>query len=716
MIKVISKLQSSIFTLIFLALLVANVYLWQIAWLGVILLIWYAIYFGAQLGRALAPDEHPFLQWWLGGFWLISGLMLAGSGIYYLAEISQLTSMVTALLSVPVVLWLGGRSQTSFWHRFHNLWQAKAHRIPSSTWLATVVIIFCLYLGFYLAAAGQVTEAVRTTWINLPTAFFVAFGLAGLMLGAQLWRGQERAINIALVMALLFLAVSVAAFVYPLGFGFDSFIHQITEEYIAAFGSVSPKPLYYIGQYSLVLFSHQVFGLPVAQIDTWLLPILTAALLPAAWYGAAAHLLRDRRAATATLLGIFLMPLSALIVTTPQGLANLWILLTVLAAVPYLVNQEKPRVFWLLIPALATLATHPIAGLPILLFVVLIAAEPAKTHPKLQAWAKILFWLILILGSVVLPASFVANSLRTAGTWGLDLSALNFNSLAAALHWDLFLENRFEPWLDFAYLYGYNLAAIIGLVAILAWWRRRGAEGKSLRVLLAMAVILLINYVFLMTVVDFSFLIDYERQNYAARLIPIMTFFLIPLFILGLGLMMKALQTKPVVLRVGVIVLLALLATASLYVAYPRDDAYERGHGFNVAQSDINAVYAIDREAAGQPYAVLANQSVSAAAIRYLGFEHYYGELYFYPIPTGGELYQFFLEMNVKPDKKIAQGALDLIAERCGNCARPKILFYVVNDYWWQAPRLIETGKSTADAWFSLDQGRIHVFRYQAAE
>ena len=147
-------------------------------------------------------------------------------------------------------------------------------------------------------------------------------------------------------------------------------------------------------------------------------------------------------------------------------------------------------------------------------------------------------------------------------------------------------------------------------------------------------------------------------------------------------------------------------------MAYPRDDAYERGHGLNVSQSDINAVYAIDREADGRPYAVLANQSVSAAAIRQLGFEHYYGEMFFYPIPTGGELYQFFLEINLKPDKKIAQDALNLIAERCPDCEQPQILFYVVNDYWWQAERLVETGKSTADDWFSLDRGRIHVFKY----
>lgn len=712
--KAISKLQSSIFSGLFLALLVVNVYLWQMTWLGVILLIWYAIYYGWHLGQTLTPDRHPFLQWWLGCFWLISTLMLVGSGIYYLAEVSAVTSMVTILLSVPIVLWLGSRTKVSFWQRFHNLWNEKKHKIPTTSWLASVVIIFCLYLGFDLIANGQVTEAVRTTWINIPTAFFIAFGLAVLMLGVQLWRGQERAMNMALVMVLFFLAVSVAVFVYPLGYGFDSFIHKTTEEYIATFGSVSPKPLYYIGQYGLVVLIHQVFGLSVAQIDTWLLPILTAGLLPAAWYGAAAHILRNRRAATATLLGLFLIPLSAFIVTTPQGLANLWILLTVLAAVPYLMKQEKPRVFLLLIPALATLATHPIAGLPILLFVILLAVEPEKIHCKLKSVAKILFWIIFILGSMVLPASFVANSLRSSGTWGLDLSALNINSLVSILHLDLFLENRFEPWLDLVYLYGYNLVAIIFLVAILAWWKKRRNEGRSLRILLAMVMILMINYVFLMTVVDFSFLIDYERQNYATRLIPIMTFFLVPFFILGLGIIMKALRTKPVVLRVFVLGLLSLLATASLYMAYPRDDAYERGHGFNVAQSDINAVYAIEREAAGQRYAVLANQSVSAAAIRHLGFLNYYGDIFFYPIPTGGELYQFFLEMNEKPDKKIAQEALNLIAERCPECEQPEILFYVVNDYWWQAECLIETGKNTADQWFSLDKSRVHIFQYQA--
>ena len=93
------------------------------------------------------------------------------------------------------------------------------------------------------------------------------------------------------------------------------------------------------------------------------------------------------------------MPLSSFIVTTPQGLANLWTLLGILAAIPYLLKKERPQFIPLALGALATLLIHPIAGIPIALFVALTAAPSKK-------WK----WVIALLGSVSLPASFLANA------------------------------------------------------------------------------------------------------------------------------------------------------------------------------------------------------------------------------------------------------------------------------------------------------------------
>ena len=45
------------------------------------------------------------------------------------------------------------------------------------------------------------------------------------------------------------------------------------------------------------------------------------------------------------------------------------------------------------------------------------------------------------------------------------------------------------------------------------------------------------------------------------------------------------------------------------------------------------------------PYIVLANQSVSAAALLRFGFHTYYGAQFYYAIPTGAPLYQSYLDM-----------------------------------------------------------------------
>ena len=154
------------------------------------------------------------------------------------------------------------------------------------------------------------------------------------------------------------------------------------------------------------------------------------------------------------------------------------------------------------------------------------------------------------------------------------------------------------------------------------------------------------------------------------------------------------------------IVLASALATGHLYLTYPRHDAVEAGHGYNVSQADIDAVWLMESEAKGQNYLVLANQSVSAAAIQELGFNHYFGDQFFYPIPTGGNFYQQFLAMNAQPSREIAFKAIQLVEPSIST------LFYVVNSYWWESQRIIETAKTNADAWWSVGDGAVSIFVY----
>jgi hypothetical protein len=358
--------------------------------------------------------------------------------------------------------------------------------------------------------------------------------------------------------------------------------------------------------------------------------------------------------------------------------------------------------------ALATLAIHPIAGLPAMLYFALLAADPERAPKIWQALSKFVFGAIVILASIILPLSFLINALISGQKLSLKLDSLNPIRILSGLNLSLFFENKFSPFLDFVYLYGRNALLIIIIISICAWLIYRKDISKKTRAIVWMIISLTANYLIMKTALDFTFLIDYERLNYATRLVPLIIFFTVPFFILGLGHFLLNLKDRPRSLNIATIALLCAFALSAFYMTYPRRDAYETNRGFNVSAQDQAAVRLVEEWAEGSPYLSLANQSVSAAAIEQIGFR-YYGSLFFYPIPTGEPLYQYFLKMNETPTREIAQEALTLVPMH----GDVKTLYFFVNNYWWDALRIIETAKTTADDWRAVGNGEVYVFRYE---
>ncbi|MCR4314009.1 MAG: hypothetical protein NUV84_02050 [Candidatus Uhrbacteria bacterium] len=705
------RVQLNIFSLLFLALFLANTALFQSFSLGVVLLGLYVAVFGWELGGVLVGSEKAILRWWMGIWCLLCAVLIILTASYYLWVVTSQVVLVVVLLTPAVVLWATKHFPSrSLFSQAHDLWREHRHRLPSRVWLVMALSIFLLTLFFTTLAGHSVTDSVRSVWERLPSSLFLLFVLAVALIFGLLWRGRERAASLLFVCLLLFATLSVAAITLPIGFGFDSFIHKATESHLAQFGTISPKPFYYIGQYALVLFVYHGFQIPIDLADTFLVPVLTALLLPMAWYFAAAHITRKRGMAMLTLTGIFLLPLSQFIVTTPQALANLWTLLIILASVPYLLEKEHPRLRILLLACAATVLIHPIAGIPALLYFMFLSTDPSRTNPRTPKTNRLVRVCLIVLACVMLPLSFALNSLVSGQSLGINWSALNPLTLLSDLNLSVFFENRFNPLLDLVYLYGRGAMLILMLIAVCAWVEYRRDLSRRFRALLLMVLALTANYLILSTFLEFTFLIDYERLNYASRLLPLISFFLVPLLILGLGHLFVNIKGQPVILRACVLVGLVMIAGSTLYLSYPRRDAYETNRGFNVGQADIDAVHLVETMAAGEPYLVLANQSVSAAAIQEIGFR-YYGSLFFYPIPTGGELYEYFLTMNESPNRETATEALAIVPQQ-GDVTT---LFFLVNNYWWDAPRIIETAKTTADDWKSLGDGQIYVFRYDLA-
>ncbi len=702
------RLQLNIFCVLFLAVFLFNASFIHSVSLGAVLLGFYLAVFGWELGGVLVASEKAVLRWWIGMWVLLSSVLIVLTASYYLWAITAQVVWVCVLVTPAIILWLTRRfkSRSLFGHA-HDLWHEHRHRLPRLVWLVMALVIFLFALFFTLLSDSPVTEAVRSVWERLPVSLFLLFALTVSLTFGLLWRGRERAVSLLLVCVLLFATLSVAAIAFPIGFGFDSFIHKATEAHLAEFGTITPKPFYYIGQYALVLFAHHGFQIPIDLADTFLVPILAALLLPMAWYFAAAHITRKRGTAMLTLTGLFLLPLSQFIVTTPQALANLWTMLLILASVPYLLEREHPQLRVLALGAVATVLIHPIAGIPTLLYFMFLSTDPSRTNPRTPKTNRVVRLFLIAFACVVLPLSFVVNSLVSGQALGLNWASLNPLMWVSSLNLAVFFENRFSPLLDLVYLYGLNAMLILVLVAVFAWIEYRRDLSRRFRALLLMVLALSVNYLIMSTLLEFTFLIDYERLNYAARLLPLISFFLVPLLILGLGHLFVNIKGQPLILRACVLVGIVAIASSTFYLSYPRRDAYESNRGFNVSQADIDAVHLVESMAVGVPYLALANQSVSAAAIQEIGFR-YYGDLFFYPIPTGGELYALFLAMNESPTRDIAEQALEPVPQH-GDVTT---VFFLVNNYWWDAPRIIETAKTTADDWRSLGDGQIYLFRY----
>ena len=95
--------------------------------------------------------------------------------------------------------------------------------------------------------------------------------------------------------------------------------------------------------------------------------ILFSAFLPFIIYQSFKNLSKNRNILFAVPLIFLIFPFSSFIVTTPQNLANLFILIIIFLAFPY-INGEKKYLLPLIILILATLAIHPLAGIPVLIF------------------------------------------------------------------------------------------------------------------------------------------------------------------------------------------------------------------------------------------------------------------------------------------------------------------------------------------------------------
>lgn len=549
------------------------------------------------------------------------------------------------------------------------------------------------------AQAAATLESIRTPWPLLPERTLPMIALVWLTLILSTLLIRSRWISAIHATLALGPTLAITALVYRIGFGFDGFLHIASEKILLATGTLHPKPLYYLGQYVFTTWLARLTHIPLSDIDRWLVPVVATILLPVCLF----LILQRRTHATFTFLILGLLPLGGFISTTPQGFAYTLGLAALLLGAAATENRAHPLAS--LILAGWAVAVHPLAGIPLTCVLIAVLVR----HQWKNNLGRVLSWAFVLLAGTSIPILFYIIGLRT----GTSI-AWNFPSLFEAEPWLErlrtfwpFIGNRFVLWPAWATLVARSLPVILLGLAISGSIvnRKQNTDQKTEPIWIASAIALWLAATFLKTSGDFAFLIDYERGNYADRLNLLALLCLIPAAIPGLIALWKRVRLAPAFVTIALIGFLMATGTALAYDSLPRHDALVTGRGWSTSRYDMEAVTLIDRDAAGRDYSVLANQSVSAAAVATLGFKRYAGDVFFYPIPTGGVLYEQFLRMTYnEPSYDTVKDAAEL--------GKTDLVYVVINDYWWRAAVVSETLRSIAERDWSIGNGKINVYKF----
>ncbi|OGY45480.1 MAG: hypothetical protein A2744_02215 [Candidatus Buchananbacteria bacterium RIFCSPHIGHO2_01_FULL_44_11] len=704
----ISQAKYLIITVILCSVIIFNFVQWQNPGLGTFFGLLYLIFYSFIFGSIfISPAGWPALSAdkSAAGWQLILGLPLLLSLIAILGTVAiyfyQLNDLIFGLLVVAIPLILVtpyyystppqkfSLKETILKH-FDKVLERKETKV-------NVILVFgyltLAIIAFTFLWSGQTSQSIQSPWQTVFSKFFLVYFLATLFLFTYILLSKRTKLPLILLIVHTFLSTSVALIVYQIGYGFDPFIHQATEEVINQTGTIKPTPLYYLGQYAIVVFLHKLTLLKIVFIDQSLVPLLASLLLPTTTYFVFHYWLKRPQALTLAML-MLVVPYGGFIMTAPQNLANLFFVITILLSLLYFRGQITISIFYLL--AAATIVIHPLAGLPLLITIFLFNLFKAL-YDSYKRYLG-LFFLTAVVFVFVMPLAFIINDS------GINLARPNLSWHALnPLAW----VNRFDLPLDLVYLINFNqliLALLIIGTGII--YLKKHQLLKNNAVYLIAALVILANFFLVKYFLTFPSLSDYDKTYFVNRLSLLAFYVLLPIFLIGLHLIIKRFFGHDIFGKFFIVLTLSGLITASLYLSYPRVNLYEPAKFFSVSDSDLKAVRLIEQTASPQ-HVVLANQMVGVAAIKEFGFKQYYNGQFYYSMPNGPDktFYDLYLEMIYQGAKK--ETMLKAMAE-----AKTDQAYFVLNQYWRDSEKIAEQAKQSADKVYSIDEGEIYIFEY----
>lgn len=663
-------MKIAIKNIIISALLLINIFWLKSPALGIPLGLFYLIYFSWQIGKKLFNSEENWAKTVLGFLFLNTYLIIAGSIFYYLTGLHNWNIFIILLLP-PL---------TTFNQQLTISSQQKI-RFPKFSFLSLLLILLLLLLLLILTFHRS-SSALVSPWQTIPSYFFVCYFLLALVLFYKIIKKPENCGLFVFLFTLL--SAAVALIIYKIGYGFDPFVHRAAEKIIFNDGAVLPKTPYYIGQYSLVIFFTKLFSLNFSFFDKILAPLLGSILIPAVAYLALIKNNFSKSGAWFSAVFAGLLTLFSFFFTTPQHLANIFLVCFVFLAFVF----KNNKFLWLL--ALATAFIHPLAGIPTLTFCLF-----------LSLWQKnkTISFILLVLSVVAVPLAFFLASL-VLPNFQLSFHWQNLRELLVSAKNAVFYL-PFQSFLHSLYLLKILFYPLVIILAFFGWWKFR--KEKFTWFFPIASLILLINALAL-KLFTFQSVIAYEQNIFPLRLVHCAYFFVLPLVLISLVHIFE-ISTKT---KKGIILLLigASFCTVSvLYLVYPRYDIIDKNKGFAVSAEDLTAVRLIEGLGANKNYVVLANQSTSAATLQEFGFKKYYNGIFYYPLPTSSPLYKIYLSITY-------QGIKPELINEAKKITGADTIFIIFTDYWTNFKKLVPDCQKTAKNSFDINGGKIWIFEY----
>lgn len=647
--------------------------------------------------------------------WLLMAIVpIIGSLVYFFYSFNKLglvlTLLISVLITVIVLFYLSKEITQNKEKEILNLREegkkAKSRLTLSLVFLFLSAIFIALcFKELFLAMSSN---SLISPWQVIALRFFLFYFLALFSLFLALINKSKkiRIIYSIFLIVFYFLSFSVCLIVYHLGYGFDPFIHQASLEFIAEHGQISPKTPYYLGHYSLVIVLHKLLGISISLINKILVPLLAAISLPLLFLGFLKKfsLKDDRKNNIITSLAIMLLGFSCFIVSTPQNLSYIFLI----ASIIFLL-KEKSLILGMLF-TLATIAIHPLAGLPALILLCFVFHEKYRKRIKNRVLNKLSSFFLWTFALFSIPLSlFIAN--------GKSISLLNVKEFLASnlsIFFNFSASNKADVFLNFSYFLKQALPLIIliAIVTSIIFFFKKYKDKKDkekvfiFKSLLLTSISLTLTY-FFVSLINFQDLIVYEQSDYAKRILITISILALPFLLIALNYFIEKINKQNNFTKIVFFIFLSISLTSSLYLSYPRIDKYDNTRGYSTSIKDLEAVRSIEKQSKAS-YFVLANQQVSAAALKVFGFERYLKvnnkELYFYPIPTGGKLYQYYLSaVYDSPSKELMLDAMNFV--------KTKESYLIINKYWNQSARLINEAKLEADSFWEINN-EVFIFKY----